>query len=118
MAKADLPAGEKNLAQRPLGAGAEQRFQQFGAAGPHQAGDAQNLAAMERKIDVLQPPLAGVAGPGERQVFDPQNFVARRARAGKIGFLDLAADHQMRDPPRIGLVAVAACRPSGRRAAR
>ena len=102
MAKLDRPAVEQNLALRRLAAGAEQAFEQFGAAGTHQAGDAQDFAAAERKIDVLQPPLAGVAGPGERQMFDLQHFGPRRARTGEVGLFDLAADHQMRDPPRVG----------------
>ena len=36
-------------ALRPFFAGSEEAFKQFGAAGPHQAGDADDFAAAEMK---------------------------------------------------------------------
>jgi hypothetical protein len=47
--------------------------------------------------DILQPPAAGVARPGEREVFDAQQHFARPANGAEIDRLDFAADHQVRD---------------------
>ena len=84
MAKRDLAAVEHDPPARRLGAGAEQAFQQLGPAGPHQPGDAQDLAAPQRKRDVLQPPAAGMARPGQREVLDRQHHLAR-PRAAPTG---------------------------------
>ena len=79
-------AGWRNATSRPssairplrrVGAGAEQAFQQLGAARAHQAGDAQDFAAPQRKRNVLQPPAPGMARPGERQMLDFEHDVAR-----------------------------------------
>ena len=119
MAKRDLAALEKDFALRRLAAGAEQAFEQLGAAGSHQAGDAQNFAAAEREVDVLQAASARAwPGQGSDKCSTRRTSAPARARLREIGLLDLAADHQMRDPPGVGPLAARGCRPSVRRAAR
>ena len=52
MAKRDRLAVEHDPALRRLGCCAEQAFQQFGAAGAHQAGDAEDFAASQREAEM------------------------------------------------------------------
>ena len=88
---------EQDLALRRLGARAEKALQQFGPARADQPGHAEDFAAAEGEVDVAEPPLGGVTGPGEREAAHLQNHLARRARLAQVGFFNLASHHQVRD---------------------
>ena len=61
---------------------AEQRLEQLGATGAHQAGDAEDLAAMQRERDGPDGAGTGLLARRQGQVLDAQDLVAdRRVRA-------------------------------------
>ena len=49
---------------------AEDRLEEFRPSGTHQAGDADDLAGVNRERHVLQPVAPGMVGPGKRHAAD------------------------------------------------
>ena len=97
MAEADRPALQKEGAFRCRRTGAVDRFEELGAAGTQQAGDAQHLAGSDRERDVAE---AGPAAPrwtGQREVLDLESRPGLDRVRLVVQRGDLAADHPAHD---------------------
>ena len=68
---------------------AEQRVREFGAPRADQAGQSQNLAAVEVDVDFVERESLGA------ELLHRKDDVAARHCGGRVGDLELAADHQL-----------------------
>ena len=101
MTEPDRSAIHEKLASGRHAAGAIQAFEKFGASRAHQSGDPQHFAGVNRQIDIAQPMLLCMTGPGQRDIPGLEYGRPRLARLKMTGpFSDafnLAPHHQMGD---------------------
>ena len=86
----------RNVLPRLQRVHAENRARQFGLARAHQTGNAQDLVLVHLEAH-------GDGEVGVAQVLDPEDFLARRGRAGRMALGKLLADHEADDLLQVGI---------------
>ena len=74
------------------------RFQKFGAPGPHQSIDADNLAGLDLKRQAIDDRVAGSRGIGDADILDRQGGLAERVARWRRAEIEILADHVADDP--------------------
>src|SRR5690606_21691182 len=82
----------------PPVAAAEQAHRQLGAAGTHEARDADDLAGPDVEARAVDDHAPGLGGVVHRPVLDPEHLLPDLRRPLGVAVLEVAADHRADDP--------------------
>ncbi len=89
----DRAPAHRQAPRHPAARGAEERADEGGASGAHEAADAQHLALAHFEVDVVQHLAARVHRVLHRPALDLEQGLARGLGRARVEVLHLAADH-------------------------